>query len=258
MAKLKVTETAKHIALEGMQMMGGYGYATEYDMEGHVRTHARLDDLRRHERDPARIIGQDVWPLTAVAPAMNPARAAYGALVRSGILRPELPRQVRCAWPARARRWGSALAGAVAINAARLGDRVCLLDEAGTLTHRELHERTNRSPTRSPSAARPGRRGRRCCAATTAASSRRPSPSPSAAPTCCCSTPRSSGPQLADVVAREEPELLDARRGVRRARPRDARVRARGAEGTVARRDRRRGAPRRARAARGARAARSC
>jgi isovaleryl-CoA dehydrogenase len=37
MAKLKVTETAKRAALEGMQMMGGYGYATEYDMEGHVR-----------------------------------------------------------------------------------------------------------------------------------------------------------------------------------------------------------------------------
>ena len=38
MAKLKVTEVAKQVALEGMQMMGGYGYATEYDMEGHVRT----------------------------------------------------------------------------------------------------------------------------------------------------------------------------------------------------------------------------
>lgn len=38
MAKLKVTETAKRVALEGMQMMGGYGYATEYDMQGHVRT----------------------------------------------------------------------------------------------------------------------------------------------------------------------------------------------------------------------------
>jgi alkylation response protein AidB-like acyl-CoA dehydrogenase len=37
MAKLKVTEVAKRVALEGMQMMGGYGYATEYDMEGHVR-----------------------------------------------------------------------------------------------------------------------------------------------------------------------------------------------------------------------------
>jgi alkylation response protein AidB-like acyl-CoA dehydrogenase len=37
MAKLKVTEEAKKVALEGMQMMGGYGYASEYDMEGHVR-----------------------------------------------------------------------------------------------------------------------------------------------------------------------------------------------------------------------------
>jgi isovaleryl-CoA dehydrogenase len=37
MAKLKVTETAKKVALEGMQMMGGYGYATEYEMERHVR-----------------------------------------------------------------------------------------------------------------------------------------------------------------------------------------------------------------------------
>jgi alkylation response protein AidB-like acyl-CoA dehydrogenase len=37
MAKLKASELAKHTALEGMQMMGGYGYATEYDMEAHVR-----------------------------------------------------------------------------------------------------------------------------------------------------------------------------------------------------------------------------
>lgn len=37
MAKLKVTELAKQMTLEGMQMMGGYGYATEYDMELLVR-----------------------------------------------------------------------------------------------------------------------------------------------------------------------------------------------------------------------------
>jgi alkylation response protein AidB-like acyl-CoA dehydrogenase len=37
MAKLKATEVAKRVALEGMQMMGGYGYASEYPMEGHVR-----------------------------------------------------------------------------------------------------------------------------------------------------------------------------------------------------------------------------
>jgi alkylation response protein AidB-like acyl-CoA dehydrogenase len=37
MAKLKITETAKRVALEGMQLMGGYGYATEYDMHEYVR-----------------------------------------------------------------------------------------------------------------------------------------------------------------------------------------------------------------------------
>ncbi|ORT55897.1 acyl-CoA dehydrogenase family protein [Streptomyces sp. CB03238] len=38
MAKLKCTELAKHVALEGMQMMGGYGYATEYGMEALLRS----------------------------------------------------------------------------------------------------------------------------------------------------------------------------------------------------------------------------
>jgi alkylation response protein AidB-like acyl-CoA dehydrogenase len=38
MSKLKATELAKRATLEGMQMMGGYGYAVEYDMERQVRT----------------------------------------------------------------------------------------------------------------------------------------------------------------------------------------------------------------------------
>lgn len=37
MAKVKMTEVAKKVALEGVQMMGGYGYATEYGMEAHLR-----------------------------------------------------------------------------------------------------------------------------------------------------------------------------------------------------------------------------
>ncbi len=37
MAKLKATEVAKRATLEGMQMMGGAGYAVEYDMEHQVR-----------------------------------------------------------------------------------------------------------------------------------------------------------------------------------------------------------------------------
>jgi len=38
MVKLFVTEAARRAALDGMQMMGGYGYASEYDMERLVRT----------------------------------------------------------------------------------------------------------------------------------------------------------------------------------------------------------------------------
>ncbi len=37
MAKLKATEVVKRTTLEAMQMMGGYGYAVEYDMERQVR-----------------------------------------------------------------------------------------------------------------------------------------------------------------------------------------------------------------------------
>jgi isovaleryl-CoA dehydrogenase len=38
MVKLHVTEIARRAALDGMQTMGGYGYASEYDMERLVRT----------------------------------------------------------------------------------------------------------------------------------------------------------------------------------------------------------------------------
>jgi alkylation response protein AidB-like acyl-CoA dehydrogenase len=37
MAKLACTELAKRVALEGVQIGGGYGYASEYPMEGHLR-----------------------------------------------------------------------------------------------------------------------------------------------------------------------------------------------------------------------------
>jgi isovaleryl-CoA dehydrogenase len=38
MVKLYVTEVCKRAAVDGMQMMGGYGYASEYDMERLVRS----------------------------------------------------------------------------------------------------------------------------------------------------------------------------------------------------------------------------
>ena len=37
MAKLASTELAKRCALDGVQTAGGYGYASEYPMEGHLR-----------------------------------------------------------------------------------------------------------------------------------------------------------------------------------------------------------------------------
>jgi alkylation response protein AidB-like acyl-CoA dehydrogenase len=37
MVKLATTELSKRCALEGMQIMGGYGYATEYPMERYLR-----------------------------------------------------------------------------------------------------------------------------------------------------------------------------------------------------------------------------
>jgi acyl-CoA synthetase (AMP-forming)/AMP-acid ligase II len=43
-----------------------------------------------------------------------------------------------------ARRWGRGLGGAVAANAAREPNRICLIDELGALTHAELHDRSSR------------------------------------------------------------------------------------------------------------------
>ena len=52
MAKLAATELAKRTALEGVQIMGGYGYATEYPMVAPPAGRRRHDDLRRHLGDP--------------------------------------------------------------------------------------------------------------------------------------------------------------------------------------------------------------
>jgi alkylation response protein AidB-like acyl-CoA dehydrogenase len=38
MVKLACTELAKRATLEGMQAMGGYGYAVEYPMERYLRS----------------------------------------------------------------------------------------------------------------------------------------------------------------------------------------------------------------------------
>lgn len=64
MAKLKATETAKRAALEGMQMTGGYGYATAYDMERHLRA-AVVSTVYGGTSDPA---GHHREELRAVTP----------------------------------------------------------------------------------------------------------------------------------------------------------------------------------------------
>ena len=62
-SKLKVTETAKQVALEGMQMMGGYGYDDRV-RHGAPRAHdASSAPLRGHQRDPARHHRQDPRPV---------------------------------------------------------------------------------------------------------------------------------------------------------------------------------------------------
>ena len=65
MAKLAATELAKRCALEGMQIMGGYGYAKEYPMERHLRTAVVRHDLRRHLGDPEEHHRQDARSLAS-------------------------------------------------------------------------------------------------------------------------------------------------------------------------------------------------
>ena len=80
MVKLFVTETAQKAALEGMQMMGGYGYSSEYDMERLVRADPGLDHLRRHHRDPAQHHRQDARALipASALPQMGEGGALGG------------------------------------------------------------------------------------------------------------------------------------------------------------------------------------
>ncbi|GAA1482779.1 acyl-CoA dehydrogenase family protein [Gordonia sinesedis] len=61
MAKLKATETSKRMTIEAMQMMGGYGYATEFDAERLMRgaiistVYGGTNEIQRD------IIGKTYW-----------------------------------------------------------------------------------------------------------------------------------------------------------------------------------------------------
>lgn len=64
------------------------------------------------------------------------------ALTQAGIIRPQRPDRVaRTAWVFL--RWGPTPAAGYAANAARYPDETAIIDELGTLTFREVHERSN-------------------------------------------------------------------------------------------------------------------
>src|SRR3954454_16053728 len=64
------------------------------------------------------------------------------ALTNAGIIRPQRPDRVaRVAWAFL--RWGPTPAAGYAMNAARYTDDTAIIDELGTLSFREVHERTN-------------------------------------------------------------------------------------------------------------------
>src|SRR3954468_19831274 len=64
------------------------------------------------------------------------------ALTNAGIIRPQRPGRVaRVAWAFL--RWGPTPAAGYASNAARYPDETAIIDELGTLTFKDVHERTN-------------------------------------------------------------------------------------------------------------------
>jgi acyl-CoA synthetase (AMP-forming)/AMP-acid ligase II len=70
------------------------------------------------------------------------AARATGALMRSGVLRPDRPERLwRMAQALR--RWGPGLAAVYAMGAARYGDRAALVDERGSMSFAELDARSD-------------------------------------------------------------------------------------------------------------------
>ena len=72
MAKLAATELAKRCALEGVQIMGGYGYATEYPMERHLRAAVVTTIYGGTSEIQKNIIAKTLGPLGGTAPAGGP------------------------------------------------------------------------------------------------------------------------------------------------------------------------------------------
>ena len=126
-----------------------------------------------------------------IATTVKTKTQTLATLTKAGIVRPARPDRLLALGVALAR-WGPTPAAGYTVSATRYPDEVAIVDEAGTLTFRQIHERTNAL---AHALARRRHRARatasRSCAATTAASSRPSWRARSSAPTPCSSTPRS-------------------------------------------------------------------
>src|SRR5918994_2466223 len=77
-----------------------------------------------------------------IATTVKTKAQTLATLTRAGIIRPSRPDRVLQTGVALVR-WGPTPAAAYTINAARYPDDVGIVDEAGTLTFLEIHQRTN-------------------------------------------------------------------------------------------------------------------
>ena len=125
---------------------------------------------------------------------MQNAPQALRVLARSGMIRPISPRAIVRTLKT-LKTFGLGPAGGFTALALRAPDKVGLIDELGSLTFRQIDERSNALAAELTHGwAWVRATASRSCAATTAASSTRRWPRPSSAPTCSTSTPRSPDP----------------------------------------------------------------
>ena len=129
-------------------------------------------------------------------------------LAGAGIIRPQRPDRLLSAAVALIR-WGATPAAGYKAAASRYPDVLGLIDESGTLTFKELHERSNAlAHALADEGVKAGDARRRSCAATTAAGSTPTSPTNKLGANALFMNTAFSGPQLADVAEREDPVAI--------------------------------------------------
>ena len=135
---------------------------------------------------------------------------AHGEHVRArGRAQALAPGSRRCGRSLGLHRWGPTLAAGYLGAAARYPDAAAIIDELGTVTFERgaIGART-RWPAASPATGSAAATASRSCAATIAGSSRPASPAPSSARTRIYLNTAFAGPQVTEVVAREDPAAI--------------------------------------------------